>query len=31
MKKHVEGELSPFMKRLAKDSNCFIIAKPPTD
>lgn len=31
MKKHVEGEHSPFMKRLAEDPNCITIAKAPID
>jgi hypothetical protein len=31
MKKHVEGEHSPLVKRLAKDPNCITVAKAPTD
>lgn len=31
MTKHVEGEHSPLMKRLAEDLNYIIVAKAPTN
>jgi hypothetical protein len=31
MKKHVEGEHSPFMKRLVEDLNYVIVTKAPTN